>query len=44
MAEILRVIEPISNQKFIRSIKTNELRLESQILGNPFMEQRTDLQ
>ena len=44
MAEILRVIEPISNQKFIRRIKTNELRIVLQILRNSFVKQGTDLQ
>ena len=43
MAEILRVIEPISNQKFIRRIKTNELRFVFQTFRDPFMKQRTYL-
>ena len=42
MAEILRVIESISHQKFIRSIKTNELRFVIQVPRNPFMQQRAD--
>ena len=44
MAEILRVIKPITNQKLIRRIKTNELRLELQSFGDPFVEERAYLQ
>ena len=42
MAEILRVVEPISNQKFIRRIKTNELRLVLQVSRDSFVQQRAD--
>ena len=44
MAEILRVIKPISNQKFIRSIETNELRVELEAIRNPFMKERAYLE
>src|SRR5215208_740056 len=44
MAEILRVIQPVSNQKFIRRIKTHELRIVLQTVGNSFVKQRTNLQ
>src|SRR3954465_823028 len=44
MAEILRVIKPVSNQKFIRSIKTNELRVVRQVLCNALVKQGADFQ
>src|SRR5689334_5264382 len=44
MAEILRVIEPISNQKFIRRIETNELRVVLQLFRNAFVKQSANLQ
>jgi hypothetical protein len=37
MAEVLRVIQPISNQKLMRRIETDELRVVLQALGNPLM-------
>ena len=44
MAEILRVVKPVSNQKFIRSIKTNELRVVRQVLCNSLVKQGTNFQ
>src|SRR5437868_1646770 len=44
MAEILRVIQPISNQKLIRRIETNELRFKLQSFGDPFVQERTYLE
>ena len=43
MAEILRVIQPVTNQKFIRRIETNELRFVLQSLCDPLVEKRADL-
>src|SRR5687768_4748240 len=44
MAEVLRVIQPISNQKLVRRIETDESRLVLQPFGDPFVQQRTDLE
>jgi len=44
MAEVLRVIQPISNQKLVRRIETNELRIVLQSIRDSLMEQRTDLE
>ena len=37
MAEVLRVIQPISNQKLMRRIETNELRIVLQSIGDSLM-------
>ena len=37
MAEVLRVIQPISNQKLIRRIESNELRLILEPAGDPLV-------
>src|SRR4026208_1716437 len=44
MAEVLRVIQPISNHKLVGRIETNELRVVLQSFGNPLVQQRTDLE
>jgi hypothetical protein len=40
VAEVLRVIQPITNQKLVRRIETNELRIELETFSNPLVQKR----
>src|SRR5712671_2798311 len=44
MAEVLRVIQPVTHQELIRRIETNEPRIVLQPFRDALVQQRTDLE
>ena len=44
MAEILRMIQSVSNQKFVRRIKAHVPNRITQVLGNVLVQECTDRQ
>jgi hypothetical protein len=44
MSEVLGVIEPVADQKLIWCIESDKFDLVLEVIGNPFVQQRTDCQ